>query len=153
MSKCLRATNDLPPLFRSFFLLTPPPPRSTLFPYTTLFRSPAFEPSRALERDIVVLGVRRRDIEPEAQAVVERVVGGVEAPLHALEAVGDRYPLLVHEIERRAIACVLAPAGERQIVIVRHGGARHLILPVGVVHDPGGITRIGSYLDELPQGR
>src|SRR5437870_7864895 len=24
----------------SFFLLIPPPPRSTLFPYTTLFRSP-----------------------------------------------------------------------------------------------------------------
>src|SRR5205809_2010641 len=23
-----------------FFLMTPPPPRSTLFPYTTLFRSP-----------------------------------------------------------------------------------------------------------------
>src|SRR5690606_41604612 len=26
-------------LFRAFFLITPPPPRSTLFPYTTLFRS------------------------------------------------------------------------------------------------------------------
>src|SRR5207249_9627867 len=25
----------------SLFLITPPPPRSTLFPYTTLFRSPA----------------------------------------------------------------------------------------------------------------
>src|SRR5207248_10994225 len=33
-----RSTNLLP--ISSFFLLTPRPPRSTLFPYTTLFRSP-----------------------------------------------------------------------------------------------------------------
>src|SRR5437588_2092067 len=26
--------------FATFFLMIPPPPRSTLFPYTTLFRSP-----------------------------------------------------------------------------------------------------------------
>src|SRR5262249_62223143 len=29
----------VPALFLSFFLRIPPPPRSTLFPYTTLFRS------------------------------------------------------------------------------------------------------------------
>src|SRR5438552_13383848 len=29
-----------PYLFSFFFLMIPPPPRSTLFPYTTLFRSP-----------------------------------------------------------------------------------------------------------------
>src|SRR5207245_9841353 len=28
-------------LFTFFFLMIPPPPRSTLFPYTTLFRSPS----------------------------------------------------------------------------------------------------------------
>src|SRR5690606_42008712 len=28
--------------FRSFFFITRPPPTSTLFPYTTLFRSPRF---------------------------------------------------------------------------------------------------------------
>src|SRR5437660_4492526 len=28
------------PTSRFFFLMIPPPPRSTLFPYTTLFRSP-----------------------------------------------------------------------------------------------------------------
>src|SRR5258708_30482152 len=32
-----------------FFLMIRRPPRSTLFPYTTLFRSPALEPVLALE--------------------------------------------------------------------------------------------------------
>src|SRR5699024_12551712 len=37
----------LPLPFDSLFLSIPrPPPRSTLFPYTTLFRSPAFEGDR-----------------------------------------------------------------------------------------------------------
>src|SRR5699024_12273693 len=33
------STPSLPLCFRFFFLLLRPPPRSTLFPYTTLFRS------------------------------------------------------------------------------------------------------------------
>src|SRR5690606_39442323 len=32
---------SLSPSFSFFFYLIPPPPRPTLFPYTTLFRSPA----------------------------------------------------------------------------------------------------------------
>src|SRR5947199_5605067 len=36
-------------LLSLFFLMIRPPPRSTLFPYTTLFRS---DPSRLLESDI-----------------------------------------------------------------------------------------------------
>src|SRR5438477_9298971 len=39
-----------PMVFSSFFFLTRPPPRSTLFPYTTLFRSPGC--SRAGPREI-----------------------------------------------------------------------------------------------------
>src|SRR5438132_10006201 len=35
----LRASATLLPLVSSFFLAIGPPPRSTLFPYTTLFRS------------------------------------------------------------------------------------------------------------------
>src|SRR5690606_2427653 len=35
------------PLFRFFFLMIPRPPRSTLFPYTTLFRSPIVSRTRA----------------------------------------------------------------------------------------------------------
>src|SRR2546430_12170579 len=33
-----------------FFLIIRRPPRSTLFPYTTLFRSPADEPARQIRR-------------------------------------------------------------------------------------------------------
>src|SRR5256885_1307079 len=36
-------------LFCFFFLMIRRPPRSTLFPYTTLFRSRAFERSRSVE--------------------------------------------------------------------------------------------------------
>src|SRR5436190_12272358 len=38
-----------PRVGRLFFLLLPAPPRSTLFPYTTLFRSPHGEPVAPLE--------------------------------------------------------------------------------------------------------
>src|SRR2546425_5735258 len=37
-------------VFFFFFLMIRRPPRSTLFPYTTLFRSPLAEPSRATAR-------------------------------------------------------------------------------------------------------
>src|SRR5207244_11931542 len=33
------STSRLTPIIPFFFLMLPPPPRSTLFPYTTLFRS------------------------------------------------------------------------------------------------------------------
>src|SRR3712207_5107110 len=36
-----------------FFLMIRRPPRSTLFPYTTLFRSPAFGLKRAIDEGIV----------------------------------------------------------------------------------------------------
>src|SRR5207253_9831975 len=38
---CPSASHSSSCLLSFFFLLTRPPPRSTLFPYTTLFRSPA----------------------------------------------------------------------------------------------------------------
>src|SRR5207248_11747486 len=45
----------LPP----FFLMTRPPPRSTLFPYTTLFRSPS-SPPYAEPRDPIERSIRRQ---------------------------------------------------------------------------------------------
>src|SRR5207248_9291727 len=36
----LTLSTHISPHYRLFFLTIPPPPRSTLFPYTTLFRSP-----------------------------------------------------------------------------------------------------------------
>src|SRR5438876_1647725 len=42
-----------PPLsFLFFFLMIRRPPRSTLFPYTTLFRSPLFNPARSGNRAV-----------------------------------------------------------------------------------------------------
>src|SRR5439155_22731645 len=52
-----------------FLLLIRPPPRSTLFPYTTLFRS-----SRRLDRELAV-DLRRRDLgvdRPEPVAHLQR---------------------------------------------------------------------------------
>src|SRR5438876_11353058 len=40
--------NTLAHVHLFFLLMIPPPPRSTLFPYTTLFRSEAAGPERAL---------------------------------------------------------------------------------------------------------
>src|ERR1043165_5796840 len=38
----------------SFFLMIRPPPRSTLFPYTTLFRSFYFDPSWNPDRQVLI---------------------------------------------------------------------------------------------------
>src|SRR5207237_9651874 len=91
-----------------FFFMLQRQPRSTLFPYTTLFRS--------------------------------RFVRGGQASLDPLQAVRERHALLVHVIEGRAIARVFAPPGEREIVIVRDGGARNGAVPVraGVAHGTEG---------------
>src|SRR5207302_8807549 len=64
------------------FSIIPPPPRSTLFPYTTLFRSPranAHLPSRSLAGN---LAHRTGDLRTESAAVPE--------PLRA--ALGARRP-------------------------------------------------------------
>src|SRR5437899_3819781 len=57
---------DLPFMSPLFFLMILRPPRSTLFPYTTLFRSPVGGPYRADDGDAaagvrVQRGRRRRD--------------------------------------------------------------------------------------------
>src|SRR3712207_7031113 len=79
-----------------FFLMIRRPPRSTLFPYTTLFRSPtdtAFENQSLLdpERQTIV----QIDVEPRHAAwtfpVAEAVIGDAKAVLaQLLEAAKDR---------------------------------------------------------------
>src|SRR5260221_3570848 len=44
-------SNCTPHLFFFFFLMIRRPPRSTLFPYTTLFRSPADGPETLVQRN------------------------------------------------------------------------------------------------------
>src|SRR5476649_2262774 len=65
-----------PPLFPLFFLTIRRPPRSTLFPYTTLFRSPTCGPCRAACRPAALVarthscsgaGLRRQSV-PQAQS-------------------------------------------------------------------------------------
>src|SRR5688572_18244086 len=43
----LTSFNIILSIVNDFFLMIPPPPRSTLFPYTTLFRSPSRGDPRA----------------------------------------------------------------------------------------------------------
>src|SRR2546430_13545192 len=60
-----------------FFLMIRRPPRSTLFPYTTLFRSNAFhDPPAARQPVEFFLGVRRPDLVTPLQ-IVEAVVSYV----------------------------------------------------------------------------
>src|SRR5690349_24879589 len=40
-----------------FFVMIPPPPRSTLFPYTTLFRSLGDSPEKASQEATVVMNI------------------------------------------------------------------------------------------------
>src|SRR3712207_7170923 len=75
-----------------FFLMIRRPPRSTLFPYTTLFRSPAVRDRR---REVVAAG-DQVDVELEDH---RRLVAGLERPGRAVAPVGgdrrDRLALLV----------------------------------------------------------
>src|SRR5437763_3694477 len=52
---------------RLFFFMSPPPPRSTLFPYTTLFRSRVLLCLLQAQRDALVLGVDVQDQHFDAE--------------------------------------------------------------------------------------
>src|SRR5262249_60381410 len=62
-------SSHLPSYLCFFFLMIPPPPRPTLFPYTTLFRS---APRRLL--------ALRKDRERGGPARLRAIVGGPPAP-------------------------------------------------------------------------
>src|SRR5690606_40160137 len=58
-----------------FLLLLRPPPRSTLFPYTTLFRSQNKEVLLSLKRPVFEVLFYRIEIRQLAQRLVKRVTG------------------------------------------------------------------------------
>src|SRR6266511_6030984 len=87
-------------LFFFFFLMIRRPPRSTLFPYTTLFRS---DPD----------AVREHELGLEGQAAGEQVAGGVRRH-HRVAAGGDLQSV---QRDRRQQPLVLdaLPAGVREV--------------------------------------
>src|SRR5438105_9601253 len=118
ISSCLRVSV----FSRFFFLLIRPPPRSTLFPYTTLFRSLADgsrRESRALQdrvRSVSVRRVRRRLRSEEHTSELQSRVELVCRLLLEKKKIADAY---IHVEAMRATAWAAAwllvdgrPAGE-----------------------------------------
>src|SRR3712207_7222132 len=71
-----------------FFLMIRRPPRSTLFPYTTLFRSDAPDPGHRVEADVelvgddvVAAGDHQPDVERQGHRAERRAHGHVAGPL------------------------------------------------------------------------
>src|SRR5207245_11389581 len=126
------------PLF-FFFLLIPRPPRSTLFPYTTLFRSQAAESVLDLLRQ----SVRRRLVCDVAWGTF--LSGGLDSSLITALAVAESpRPVKTFAIgfaeptydERTAAADVAARLGtEHHEVVLTPSGARELLPEVARIFD------------------
>src|SRR5947209_18358554 len=69
-------------LFLFFFLMIRRPPRSTLFPYTTLFRS--------LELDELVLADRLAELHPLPRVVEAQLEAALDDPQRHRSHAGDR---------------------------------------------------------------
>src|SRR3712207_7809510 len=63
-----------------FFLMIRRPPRSTLFPYTTLFRSEEVDPAQVEQntRLVVVLEVTEPEVKAAQLLLVDRLPAGLE---------------------------------------------------------------------------
>src|SRR3712207_8293430 len=61
--------------YRNLFLMIRRPPRSTLFPYTTLFRSEPLNPNEQMKKDAGGLTVRQRIIDTYAKQGFESIDG------------------------------------------------------------------------------
>ena len=97
-----------------------------------LLEHAALEATLVLVGEVGVVDTRGRDIDPDPQPVVQIGVGGAQAALNPLETGGQRHALLLRIVHGGAIARGFVPAGERQVVIVRHAGPCDGGRPVGV---------------------
>src|SRR2546422_1091797 len=97
-------------IFFFFFLMIRRPPRSTLFPYTTLFRSQLRDRSRP----------RRARARPERAALAERDRCGEAGALRVLERPGPAEAGLAGEL--RSGACLPGSTGALQRPGGRQGG-------------------------------
>ena len=106
----------------------------------------AREATLVLVGEVAVVDAGGRDIDADPQPVVQIRVRGAEPALNPLETGGQGHALLLRVIHRGAIARGFAPAGERQVVIVRHGRAGDGAIPIGIRDDAGSIARVGTGL-------
>src|SRR2546422_7706580 len=86
------------------------PPRSTLFPYTTLFRSQASQHDRADAAQVLTVAGRAGDVLQQAQAAELReqaALGLLNLREHVIEGIGQQIEL-VSTGARRSDGVVLA---------------------------------------------
>src|SRR3712207_7839285 len=94
------------------------PPRSTLFPYTTLFRSSYFLLRSSLGDTLV----RRRDLKPVARSLLVRLLGGADGDLVDAYArrLGDRSEEHTSELQsRQYLVCRLLLEKKKNTVIIK----------------------------------
>src|SRR3712207_8589504 len=76
------------------------PPRSTLFPYTTLFRSVADRPQRVVHVDVAEVHGEVRELRPGLGALPQDVPG---APVPALlDRAEDEVPVGLRVVDRKS---------------------------------------------------
>src|SRR5262245_65384140 len=94
--------------------MIPPPPRSTLFPYTTLFRSHVL----AAGDDHVLHTVDEEEVAVLVE--VPRVTGVVPAAAERLRGRVGAFPVLAHEVAAARADLARHPGGDRLAVGVLH---------------------------------
>src|SRR6266849_1716221 len=113
-----------------FFLVLRRPPRSTLFPYTTLFRSRELAPGASLERDDLRLVLFRTRSRWAYLQYIVRGLAGAQWRVHGIE--------LVHSVKAGCRACPDSVPGLR--IFVEADGELLGTLPVEIRIVPDAVT-------------
>src|SRR3712207_6023194 len=90
-----------------FFLMIRRPPRSTLFPYTTLFRSGRARVRAAQVRDGLDLEVLAREVRPDAFGRDERAARILRGPPVPVAYVVDHQLRVVFELDGEPVPALL----------------------------------------------
>src|SRR2546430_4548508 len=114
MSMLLIVLHHLSMLLFFFFLMIRRPPRSTLFPYTTLFRSPPHLDDPDLPHDRVALGLLTQDNE---------AVGHRDRKSTRLNSSHSQISYAVFCLKKKSVPIVHNSGGPREIV-TEHVGYR-----------------------------
>src|SRR2546430_15594316 len=118
-----------------FFLMIRRPPRSTLFPYTTLFRSLLHGPDAQLLDDALALVTRGLFPDPSSAAFGREVLDGSQTDAEAVVTSAMTLPLM----------------GGVRLVVVRHAqalGPRNAAALGAYARDPNPATRLVLLGDE-----